>query len=164
MAKILLLGLGNILLRDEGLGVKVVEKLKSLYHFPKEVSLLEGETGAFYLLPYLEEAEYLLVIDAIKGENKPGTLYFLNLNEFSESLLEKISLHETNFLDLLNVLKFKGKSFREIWLAGIEPKAIDPGLDISIEVEENIEKLINLILLKLKDWGIAYSLKERAVK
>ncbi|MFN3504821.1 MAG: HyaD/HybD family hydrogenase maturation endopeptidase [Caldimicrobium sp.] len=158
--KILILGLGNKLLQDEGLGIKVLEKLDKSYIFSPEVNLLDGGTGAFFLLPYLEEADYLIIIDAIESSEEPGTIYFLDLSKIPENFLEKISLHEVSFQDILNVLKFKGKAFQEIYLAGIVPKSLKLGLELSKEVEEKIEELINLILLKLQEWGISYSLKE----
>ncbi|MFN3406473.1 MAG: HyaD/HybD family hydrogenase maturation endopeptidase [Caldimicrobium sp.] len=158
--KILLLALGNQLLQDEGLGVKVLERLDKLYKFPPEVSLLDGGTGSFFLLPYLEEADCLLIIDAIEASEKPGTIYFFDLNKLPESYLEKISLHEISFIDILNILKFKGKTFQEIYLVGIVPKSLNPGLELSKEVEEKIDELINLILLKLKEWDVSFSLKE----
>ncbi|MEZ0343523.1 MAG: HyaD/HybD family hydrogenase maturation endopeptidase [Caldimicrobium sp.] len=152
--KILIIGLGNVLLSDEGLGVKVVKELEEEINLPEEVEILDGGTGAFFLLPYLEKADYLIIVDAIKTGNPPGTLIIENLENLPKDTLEKISLHEVSFPDLLRILELKGKKFEKIMLAGIEPKNLEVGTDISQEVKRNIPLLKERILSILRSWGI----------
>lgn len=152
--KILLIGLGNVLLSDEGLGVKVVKDLEEELSFPEEVEVLDGGTGAFFLLPHLEKADYLIVVDAIKLGSKPGTLIIENLENLPQDTLEKISLHEVSFPDLLRILELKGKKFEKIILAGIEPKNIEVGTELSEEVKRSIPLLKEKILAILRDWRI----------
>lgn len=104
-----------------------------------------------------------MIIDAIKGGGNPGTLYFFNLKEVPMETYEKISLHDVSLPYLLNLLHFKGKIFKEIWIAGIEPLSIEPSLNLSKKVEREVDRLIKKILAKLKDWGIPYFSKESAI-
>ncbi len=152
--KILIVGLGNVLLSDEGLGVKVVKDLEKEINFPEEVEILDGGTGAFFLLPHLEKADYLIIVDAIKAGHKPGTLLIENLENLPQDTLEKISLHEISFPDLLRILELKGKKFEKIILAGLEAKTLDVGTELSQEVKEGLPLLKEKILSILREWGI----------
>lgn len=162
--KTLILGLGNILLRDEGLGVLALRRLLNDYDFPEEVLLLDGGTGAFYLLPYLEEAERVLVLDAICAGREPGSLIEGSFKDFSRPLLEKISLHEVSFPDLIALLQLRGKSFQEIYIIGIEPEDLSIGEGLSPPVERALPLLIKRVLQKLEEWGVPYTLKAKAPK
>jgi hydrogenase maturation protease len=154
MGRILILGLGNILLKDEGLGVKVVRELQEEFTFSEEVELLDGGTGAFFLLPHLEKAERLIIVDAVKRGALPGTLTFEALESLPKDTLERLSLHEISFPDLLKILELRGKKFEKIILAGIEPKNLDAGLELSEEVKRVIPELKKRIIALLKEWGV----------
>ncbi len=162
MAKVLILGLGNILLRDEGLGVKLLQEMEKEFLFPEEVILHDGGTGAFFLLPYLFSAEKVIIIDAVKSGNPPGTILFEPLSALPRDTLEKISLHEIGLPDLLRILEFAGKNFEEIFLAGIEPKNLEVGLELSEEVKRAIPELKEKILSLLKEWGISFQRVSKA--
>ncbi|MGC9016849.1 MAG: HyaD/HybD family hydrogenase maturation endopeptidase [Caldimicrobium sp.] len=152
--KILIVGLGNILLSDEGLGVKVIKELEEEIVFPKEVEILDGGTGAFFLIPHFEKADLLIIVDAIKTGEKPGSVIIESLENLSKATLEKISLHEIGLTDLLKILELKGKTFEKIIIAGIEPKTFEVGTELSKEVKKNFPLLKKKILEILRDWGI----------
>lgn len=154
--KILILGLGNLLLRDEGLGVRLLQELEREFLFPEEVLLHDGGTGAFFLLPYLSEAERVIIIDAVKAGSAPGTIFFEPLSALPRDTLEKISLHEISLPDLLRILEFSGKKFEEVFLAGIEPKSLEVGLELSEEVKRAMPELKEKILSLLRKWGISF--------
>jgi len=160
--KILILGLGNVLLSDEGLGCRLIRELEEEFSFPPQVELLEGGTGAFFLLPYLEKAALLIILDAIKASQPPGTIYLEPLENLPSDTLEKISLHEVSFPDLLNILALKGKTFKKIYLAGIEPECLEVGDRLSPTVEKAIPLLKERLLLLLKEFGVDYSFKTKA--
>ncbi len=150
--KILILGLGNLLLSDEGLGVEVIKALQNYPQLPKEVKILDGGTGGLALLPELMDLDVLLVVDAISLGNEPGTIYTFEKDFlFREKLLEKISTHEISFLDILALLQLKGQWPKEIYLFGIEPKKLEVGIDLSEEVKRSIPKLCELIIKKIKE-------------
>lgn len=157
--KIIVLGIGNILLSDEGVGVKVVHDLKEKYTFPENVELIDGAVGAFLLLPFIESAEKLLVIDAISGGEPPGTIYKFKDKDIPHQIMDKLSIHEVSFTDILALAKFRGNYPKEIVIIGIEPQSLEPGLELSEKIKKNYDKLINEVLAQLKNWGVKPILK-----
>jgi len=158
--EVVVLGLGNILLSDEGVGVKVVQELMEKYEFPDKVEIVDGAVGAFLLLPFIESAKKLLVIDAVSGGKPPGTIYKFKDKDIPSQVMEKISMHEISFSDILNLAKLRGNYPEEIVIIGIEPKSLEMSLELSEEVKKNYEKLLNEVLAQLKDWGIEPLLKK----
>ena len=84
--RITILGVGNILLRDEGVGVRVVEELKKGYTFPENVSLVDGGTQGLWLLATIQESDHLIVVDAVLGGGEPGSLYRLEREDLPKGL------------------------------------------------------------------------------
>ncbi|PMP68235.1 MAG: HyaD/HybD family hydrogenase maturation endopeptidase [Thermodesulfobacterium geofontis] len=158
--KIVVLGIGNVLLSDEGVGVKVVQDLESQYVFPENVELVDGGVGSFSLLPYIESAKKLLVIDAISGGKPPGTIYKFKDEEIPYQVIEKLSTHELNFSDILNLAKLRGKYPEELVIIGIEPQSLELKVGLTDTVKQNYKKLLNEVLDQLKEWGIEVSLKQ----
>ncbi len=154
MKKVVILGVGNILLSDEGIGVKIVWELEKRFKFPEGVKLIDGGSGGFSLIPFIEEADRLLIIDAVLGNNPPGTIYRFTLENLPETIAEKISLHELSLTDILNLVKLRKKLPEEIVIIGIEPASLEVSLELSSEVKEKQENLINMVLEELKKWGV----------
>ena len=99
-AKILILGLGNILLQDEGLGVQAVQRLESNYQLPANVQALDGGTKGLDLLPFLEGVTDLLILDAVKMDETPGTLIRLEGEAIPKALSVKMSMHQVGLQGL----------------------------------------------------------------
>ncbi|ADO45402.1 hydrogenase expression/formation protein [Hydrogenobacter thermophilus TK-6] len=152
----LLLGIGNILLSDEGLGVRAVEELKSRFKFPPYVELMDGGTLGMDLLYFMEGFERLLVIDAVLGGNPPGTLYKFNDEEVKAYFKRKVSAHELGFQEILALAVLLGKRPKEIVLVGMEPESLNISLELSTTVKERLHLLIEEVLKQLEDWGIEY--------
>ncbi len=153
-SKIVILGLGNILLSDEGIGIKVIYDLKNNYVFPKNVEIIDGGVGGFSLLPLIEKAEKLLVIDAVLGNNLPGTIYKFKDKDILYQIIEKISLHEINFCEILNLAKLRKKYPEEVVIIGIEPEKIETSLELSETLKAKYSEFFKAILLQLEEWGI----------
>jgi hydrogenase maturation protease len=152
--KTLVLGLGNILLGDEGVGVRVVERLQELYEFPPEVQVLDGGTLALDLLPYVEEADRLLVIDALEMGTEPGTIARLEGDQVPAFLSVKISPHQMGLADLLTAARLRDLYPEELVLWGVQPGVMSPGLEPSSPVAARIEVLVDRVLGELSRWGI----------
>ena len=105
--KITVLGIGNILFRDEGVGIRVVERLEGRYHFPDHVSVVDGGVLGLGLLNVLAETKHLIVVDAVKNHGKPGDLYRLRGDDVPKRFLAKNSLHQIDFLETLTALGFR---------------------------------------------------------
>lgn len=154
MKKVMILGIGNLLLNDEGIGVVVLQELQNNFSFDENVELIDGGTGGLFLLQFIEDADKLLVIDAITCDKEPGTVYKFNAEEIPEQVVEKISMHEVNFMEILNLCKMRKKVPSEVVIIGIEPKSLEMEGRLSEEVKSKIPELINMVIDQLKAWGI----------
>jgi hydrogenase maturation protease len=147
--KIVVLGVGNLLLSDEGVGIHVVNELMKM-SLPPKISVVEGGTDGFGLLNIITEADRLIVIDAVKGGGPPGALYRFDLDEVRNYPSGfKTSVHQIGILEVLDISELIGKK-PHITVIGIEPKSLEMGMELSPEVRSKIPRVIELILNLLK--------------
>ncbi len=154
MGKTLVLGLGNLLLRDEGVGVHAVQCLTEKFEFADDVQVLDGGTLGLDLLPYLEEADRVLIVDAVETGNAPGTLSRFSAEEVPTFLGIKVSPHQMGLADLLAASRLRGKLPQELVLVGIEPEIINTGLELSPSVASQMDALLDRVLAELSRWGV----------
>jgi hydrogenase maturation protease len=152
--KTLVLGLGNILLSDEGVGVRVVERLQALYEFPEQVRILDGGTLGLDLLPYVGDADRLLVVDAVEMGAVPGTLVHLEGEKIPSVFGPKLSPHQVGFADLLDAARLTDSLPEERVLLGCQPASLKVGLELSPAVEAQVELLVERAITELLGWGI----------
>jgi len=150
----LVLGLGNILLSDDGVGVRVAERLIERYHFPPEVQVMDGGTLGLDLLGYVEDADRLVVVDALDVGARPGTLARLVDDEVPAFLAPKISPHQMGLADLLAASRLSGHFPDELVLWGVQPESLDVGLELSPTVAAQVESLVERVLAELNRRGI----------
>ncbi|MFS8036097.1 HyaD/HybD family hydrogenase maturation endopeptidase [Xanthobacter sp. AM11] len=152
-ARILVLGIGNILWADEGFGVRVLEALDASHAFPDTVTLLDGGTQGLYLLPYLEEADGVVIVDAVDYDLPPGTLHVLADGEVPAVLAtRKVSLHQTGFQEILGLLALRGRTPSRIVLVGVQPELLDDyGGSLTATVAAQVEPAARKVLEILKD-------------
>jgi hydrogenase maturation protease len=140
MDKILIIGIGNMLCRDEGVGVHVIEEMEDM-ELPEHVELLDIGTSTLDLVSHLEGVKKLIAIDALKAGGPPGTIYRFT----PEDLLPKeggpISLHEIGLLESLEMAKKMGRDIETV-IIGVEPKVLDWGVELSEEVKKKIPAII----------------------
>jgi hydrogenase maturation protease len=147
--KIVILGVGNLLLSDEGVGVHVANELLKT-NLPPEVSVIEGGTDGFRLLNIITEADRLIVIDALKGDAPPGSIYRFDIGEVRNSPAGfKTSVHQIGILEVLDLSELIGKT-PHTTVIGIEPKSLEMGMDLSPEIKTKIPKIIQLVLDELE--------------
>ena len=160
--QITVLGIGNILLTDEGFGVRVIEKLFAAYEFPDNVSVLEGGVLGIHLLGTLSKADHLIVVDAVKNRQPPGTLYRLEKDELPERILMKNSLHQTDFLETLTLCQMIDKAPQTIVVLGAEPEDIQThSVELTPVVAARVDEMVNRVLRELDRLGVTYD-KRRA--
>ena len=147
--KIIILGVGNLLLSDEGVGVHVVNELMKMDLSP-EVSVVEGGTDGFSLLNIITEADRLIIIDALKGGAPPGSIYRFDIGEVQNCPNGfKTSVHQVGILEVLDLSELIGKT-PHTTVIGVEPKCLKMGMELSPEIKTKIPKIIELILDELK--------------
>ena len=152
---ILVLGLGNILLRDEGLGVHAVERLAAAYYLPENVEVIDGGTLGLDLLPRLTGVDALLLVDAVKAGQPPGTLVRLAGDRIQAALAVKMSVHQVGLQELLAVSAFQGSLPPRVILLGLEPSAIEWGLELSPPIAVGMAALVAAMVQELQTWGAA---------
>jgi len=153
--RVLVLGIGNLVMSDDGVGVKVVQQLQRLYRFAENVEIMDGGTLGLDLLPKLEGIDHLIVVDAVETGRKPGTCVRLTGEELPIALETKVSPHQMGLKDLLSVARLLGHSPREMVLIGVQPGSIEMGTELTDEVEATVDSLIQNVLNELGSWGIS---------
>lgn len=157
---ITVLGIGNILLSDEGLGVVAVKRFAEEYEFPESVKVMDGGTLGIDLMYFLEGTEKLLVVDAVAGGKPPGTFYKIKNDDVKKYFKNKVSMHELGFQEVMALMELRGFPIKEIVILGLEPKSFATSLELSPEVEEKIPLLVEEIANQLREWGVPVRRKE----
>jgi hydrogenase maturation protease len=142
--QILILGVGNLLLSDEGVGVHVARKLMEM-DFPPQVEVLEGGTDGFGLMHVLLQADRLILVDAVRGGGPPGSIYRFEIEDcppFPD--IFKTSVHQISILEVINLSGLIGSTPRTT-VIGVEPKYLDMGMELSPLIESKIPRVIQLI-------------------
>jgi hydrogenase maturation protease len=151
----IVLGLGNILNRDEGLGVQAVKQLEArLGSAGAQVEFLDGGVLGLNLLPWVEESSHLLVLDAINAHKEPGTLIELNRDEIPLYSGIKLSDHQVNFQEVLGLAKFRGHFPAHLYLIGIQPADLTIGVDLSPLVRAAMPKVSERAIAVLQEWNL----------
>ena len=151
---IVVLGVGNILLTDEGLGVHVVEDLKANYTFTPQVTLIDGGTMGMELLTYMRGMKKILLIDAINGGKNPGTVYEFPHRELEQYFTDHISVHEVGMQDILRIRAIQENPLEDAIVIGVEPESLEIGFEPSVAVQQALPEVKARVLSVLRGWGI----------
>ncbi len=152
MNDILVLGIGNPLLGDDGLGVQVVRKLRTLDSLPP-AELLDGGTAGLYLLPHLEGRSHILVVDAVDFGGTPGQIVRLRPSQVPAQVAMKLSEHQVTFQEVLALMGLMGVEPRELLLLGVQPRSTHWGDPLSPEVQAAIPQVMEEIGSQLARWA-----------
>lgn len=156
LQRIIVLGVGNILFSDEGFGIRVVEKLQELYEFPENVSLVDGGVLGLNLLGVISEADHLLVVDAVRNNDRPGSLYRLEGEAIPNRVRAKNSLHQVDFLEALTMCQALDK-VPETVILGVEPEDIETlSIELTATTQTRVDSMIEMILEELDRLGTSY--------
>jgi len=141
---ILILGVGNLLLSDEGVGVHVAQRMMEL-DMPPEVQVVEGGTDGFGLVNIITQADRMILIDAVKGGGQPGSMYRFDLEDCPPYPdIFKTSVHQISILEVINLSSLIG-STPHTTIIGVEPACIEMGMELSPPIEAKIPKVIQMI-------------------
>lgn len=151
---IVLLGVGNILLTDEGFGVHVVNQLREDYVFNPPITILDGGTMGMELLTYMRGMTKLLLVDAINGGDAPGTVYEFPHEEMNSYFTEAISVHEVGMQDILRIRTLQEDPLEDAVVIGVEPENLELGLDLSETTQVVVKDVKERILAVLASWNV----------
>lgn len=164
--RILVLGIGNLLWADEGFGVRCVEALNAGWRFGANVTVMDGGTQGLYLLPYVQEADCLLVFDAVDYGDTPGDLREVVGDQVPRFMgAKKMSLHQTGFQEVLMAAELTGKLPAELVLIGVQPEELeDYGGSLRDVVKAQMAPALDLALAWLGRWGATASRRDDAAE
>lgn len=144
MSGVVVLGVGNLLMGDEGLGIRCVEAIEKL-QLPSNVRCIDGGTSTHELLEDLENLDALLILDAVASGQPAGTIVRLEDDQIPSAFSNKMSPHQHGINDLLATLKFLGREPRHVVLIGVEPSVMELSLELSPLVANVLPRMINLV-------------------
>ncbi len=144
MQRILIMGIGNVLMQDDGVGVHVIRQLEGM-DLPPQVELVDGGTHSYDLLDYFSQADICIVVDAMHAGGRPGTVYRGPLEEMGMNPDPNIqSLHEMSFSEAMYMLQLEGFQPR-VLVYGVEPHTVDLGLELTPVVAEQVNLIADMI-------------------
>lgn len=146
--RIMVMGIGNILLSDEGLGVRFLDDLAKI-PLPENVELLEGGTAGLELVHLIKEVDFLIIVDAVNAKAKPGALFRFqpeDLQVFPEKY--EISFHQVGIVEVLAMAKILDQSPQTV-IFGVQPKSLEWGMDISSEIQDQFPRLADLVMSEI---------------
>lgn len=151
--RLLVLGLGNPLCRDDGVGVAAVSDLARRYRPPDGAVVLDGGTLGLSLLPHLEDAEDAILVDAIRDDAAPGTLVRLEGAEVRPAVEARLSVHQVGVADLFAAAELLGRLPRRLVLLGLVPAALDVAVGLSPAVASRLPALVEAVIAEACGMG-----------
>ncbi len=149
-----ILGIGNLLLKDEGFGVHVINYLEDNYRLPEEVHLQDGGTAGIYMAPFLEEVDSLIVVDVIGVDAAPGTLHRFNGDELMGANVQmSMSPHQLGLLEILEICKLRNQEPEHVEFIGIVPAEIDTHIGLSEALSGKEIEVAEMVVTLLKENG-----------
>lgn len=149
MKDTVIIGIGNILLQDDGVGVHVIKQLEN-ENLPSTIELVDGGTSTLDTLGFFLDFEKVIVVDCLRAGLKPGTIYKIKPDDIKDYKKENLSIHDVQILDVVKMANMMNK-YPDVVIFGIEPEKIDVGLEMTLtmvlkvpEIVGNIKKELNI--------------------
>ncbi len=149
---VLIVGIGNLLLKDDGFGIHAVRRIHEL-GVPEGVEVMDGGTSGLDLLTPFSRAKKIIVIDAVKGGGEPATVYRFSSDDVDFERIPVTSMHQVNLHEVIALAKQTGYMPDELIIYGIEPKSIEVDLELSPELAAKLDKVCELVIQEAKDKG-----------
>ena len=156
---VVVLGIGNTLMQDEGVGVHAIRALVSRYELDVNVKVVDGGTSGMELLPLLEGVDHLIVVDAVRMGKPQASVLRLEGDQVPAFFKTRLSPHQVGISDLLATLAFLGSSPERIVLIGVQPVMLSLGMELSPEVNAQLEGVVSLVISELGASGFPARLR-----
>jgi hydrogenase maturation protease len=147
------LGLGNPLMADDGLGLVALERLRAEWEIPDSVTLADGGTWGMMLLPMIEEADELLLLDAIRAGQPPGTFTELAREQLPRYFAHKLSPHQIDLREVLALTELRGTMPARVVAIGAEPERVEMSTELTPVVEARVDEVVQAAVHRLAAWG-----------
>ena len=159
---VLVLGAGNILLSDEGIGVRVVEALQDRYQLAQGVEVLDGGTCGMDLLDVIAGRDHLILVDAVNTGSPPGTLVRLADRDVPAVFRTNSSPHQLGLAEVLALLTLLETAPRHVTVIGVQPQSLELGLALTPLIGERLENLLEMLTAELAAIGVPAQPKDAA--
>lgn len=156
---ILVLGIGNLLLSDEAIGVRAVEALEQRFHLPPHVDVLDGGTCGMELIGDMANREHLIIADAVLTGDVPGTVVTLRDEEVPTLFSRKISPHQLGLSDVLSALKLTDEFPQRLTLVGVVPESVEPKIGLTDTVSNKLDQVVMGLCKALAESGVTVAQK-----
>ena len=153
--RIIVLGVGNILLSDEGVGVRAVERLSHDYRLPPEVEVIDGGTAGMELLEDLAGADQLIIVDAVRSRQPPATMVRIAGDDVPVFFKTKLSPHQVGLSDVLATLLLIGEQPGNVVVIGVEPASLATGMALTPAVEALLPRVVAQLAAELRMLGVS---------
>jgi hydrogenase maturation protease len=141
------IGVGNLLQKDEGIGIHVVKALQEM-QLPDDVTIIDGGTSPD-ILACTRAGDKLIIVDAARAGGEPGAIYRFQPDDLVADSGEMLSVHELGVPQNLRLMLLSGEEPSEVVIIGIEPKEIDWGTELSPELEMKIPEIVSVVLREI---------------
>lgn len=149
MAKKLVLGVGNLLLTDEGIGIHAIQRIIEKNRLPDEIEVVDGGTAGLALMYYLEGVDRLVIIDAVETGGPPGTILRLAGDRIPAYMALKVSPHEITLPDFLAAARLRDLYPKEVVVWGMQPGSLEVGVELSPEIETRMDALVEYVVQEI---------------
>ena len=156
----IVVGLGNPLMGDDGIGLAALERLRETRHVSDAVELVDGGTWGMNLLPLIEDAERIIFLDAIDAGLPPGTLVVLERDELPRYFAHKLSPHQIDLREVLALAELRDTLPRDVVAIGIQPALIELRTDLSPLAWDALDSAVAAAAARLQAWGLPAPARE----
>jgi len=154
--------MGNVLMQDEGVGVRAVEELEQRYHIPDGVEVIDGGTTGMELFEPMRGANSLIIADAVNTGAPYGTLVRIANEQIPAFFQTKLSNHQLGVSDLLALLALKGETPEQVTIVGMVPHSLENRLGLTPEAEAGLEGMVRMLVEELASLGVALEPRSKA--
>jgi hydrogenase maturation protease len=153
---LLILGLGNVLLEDDGVGSAAVTALLNRYVPPDDVRVLDGGTLGLSLLPYVDAADAVILVDAVKADEAPGSCVRLDGDDVAPAVATRLSPHQIGVADLLDGARWLDRLPPRLMLLGLVPESMELAVGLSPRVRASLPDLVEQIVAAARELGFSF--------
>jgi len=157
---LLVLGLGNLLLEDDGVGSAAVALLEACYTAPERARVMDGGTLGLSLLPYLEDADLVILVDAVKTDDAPGAFVRMDGDDVPPAVATRLSPHQVGVADLLDGARWLGRYPPKVVLLGLVPESMELAVGLSPRVKSALPALVERIVEEAGAAGFAFRCRD----
>lgn len=158
--RVVVLGVGNVLMSDEGVGVHAVEALGNGYDVPDEVEIIDGGTSGMDCLDRIADADLLLIADCMRSKDKaPGTITRLEDGQIDAWFKTKISPHQVGLSDVLAACNFHGMAPKRVVLLGVQPASFDTSMELTPAIAAVLPDLLGRMITEIEAMGVTLARK-----